>query len=557
MSAPRWWVRAVDALPLLAVAYALQALFAAWSARRPYPYDLEWMEGGMLAHGWRLQRGLPVYAEPSADWVPYVYPPGYASLLAATGDQLGFSAGRSLSILGILAAATAIVAIVARHGRSLPLGLLAAGLFLQSYRATGAFMDLVRPDSVAVALGLWAVALTLDGRRGTPAAGGLLLCAAFLVKHNLAALGVPLALGLWAWRGWRGALQFGLTAAVPAAAMTAYLQWRSGGGFLTYLIAVPGSHPMFWDRGMPGSIGETANWLGLVVITSGLGLALAARHADTRVHPAVPAVAALAAGGLLAAWAVTRPDVVGAATPPRPLMGVAFFALGSAAGSAAVAALSSVVERKVDGRYWTAFGLLATTIGLSWLMRAHNGGFTNVLIPMHAAMCALFGVWLGRLRHRWPNLAAYTFGAALVGAQSLWLTSMTQLEPITPTPEDYRAGAEMVDALDAHCDGPIFSPFAAWLPVEVGQPPSTHLIAIWDIDHKRGPLHRSMKVFEAAMADHRFACVVEGGKQPLTYGVQKHYQLLRSVRVTPKALVPKTGWRVQPQKILTPNAVDR
>ena len=43
--------------------------------RLSYPLDLEWMEGGILTHALRLGRGLPLYAEPSVDFVSFLYTP--------------------------------------------------------------------------------------------------------------------------------------------------------------------------------------------------------------------------------------------------------------------------------------------------------------------------------------------------------------------------------------------------------------------------------------------------------------------------------------------------
>jgi hypothetical protein len=55
-------------------AYAL-LLLGVVAARFGHPYELEWMEGGMLAHALRVLEGKPVYAKPSVDFVAYMYPP--------------------------------------------------------------------------------------------------------------------------------------------------------------------------------------------------------------------------------------------------------------------------------------------------------------------------------------------------------------------------------------------------------------------------------------------------------------------------------------------------
>ena len=46
-------------------------------SRFPYPFGLEWMEGGILAHALRIAEGQPTYAAPSVDFIPFLYTPLY------------------------------------------------------------------------------------------------------------------------------------------------------------------------------------------------------------------------------------------------------------------------------------------------------------------------------------------------------------------------------------------------------------------------------------------------------------------------------------------------
>ena len=79
----------VDLIPALVALALLGNLALLWTARIPYPYDLEWMEGGMLAHAWRLNQGLGIYVAPGPDFIPFVYPPGYSSVVAVFGQAFG------------------------------------------------------------------------------------------------------------------------------------------------------------------------------------------------------------------------------------------------------------------------------------------------------------------------------------------------------------------------------------------------------------------------------------------------------------------------------------
>jgi len=40
-----------------------------------YPFHLEWMEGQVIDVISRVTHGLPVYTEPSIDYVPFIYTP--------------------------------------------------------------------------------------------------------------------------------------------------------------------------------------------------------------------------------------------------------------------------------------------------------------------------------------------------------------------------------------------------------------------------------------------------------------------------------------------------
>ena len=75
----------------------LSWLLVTFAGRVGYPYDLEWMEGGMLVHGHRVLNGEGLYVPPSLDFIPYIYPPLYSWVLAAFGAVFGLWACRLLA----------------------------------------------------------------------------------------------------------------------------------------------------------------------------------------------------------------------------------------------------------------------------------------------------------------------------------------------------------------------------------------------------------------------------------------------------------------------------
>ena len=314
----------VDLLPAAAGLLLAGRVLVGFWGRLWHPFDLEWMEGGMLGHAWRLAHGLPIFTAPSPDWLPYVYPPGYPWLLSllSRAGTLDYTLGRSVSVFSALTICAILTAIFARRGQ-IAVGFVVAACWLGCFRAAGAFYDLVRPDSLGTALLAASLLAALERRRYAPEIAGALLAVAFTVKHHSAAFGFPIVLLLWLREGRGAALRFALCSALPAGLFTLVLQVATGGHFLDYLIAVPASHPMDVPRMWPGVPGELGNWLlpGMVLATGWLLAELAVQRPSvpTPALFALPSLFGLALAGLAAA----RPEVRGVDMPPVPILAIA------------------------------------------------------------------------------------------------------------------------------------------------------------------------------------------------------------------------------------------
>src|SRR5262245_22933328 len=72
--------------------------------RISYPFDLEWMEGGIITHVRRVVTGRPLSAEPSLEVTAFISPPFcyYVSALVSSVVGLGYFAPRLVSLLSIL-----------------------------------------------------------------------------------------------------------------------------------------------------------------------------------------------------------------------------------------------------------------------------------------------------------------------------------------------------------------------------------------------------------------------------------------------------------------------
>jgi hypothetical protein len=54
-----------------------------------YPFPLEWMEGGTVDVVQRVIRHQPLYTQPTAEYVPYIYPPLYYWVSAQIARVIG------------------------------------------------------------------------------------------------------------------------------------------------------------------------------------------------------------------------------------------------------------------------------------------------------------------------------------------------------------------------------------------------------------------------------------------------------------------------------------
>jgi len=105
-----WIALAVPAL------WQIARLGHAVGGRFMYPYDLEWMEGGLLQHAQRISDGQGIYVAPSIDFIPYLYTPLYPGMLSLLGSAVGitYQLGRALSILSLLGITAVAIASIVR-----------------------------------------------------------------------------------------------------------------------------------------------------------------------------------------------------------------------------------------------------------------------------------------------------------------------------------------------------------------------------------------------------------------------------------------------------------
>lgn len=209
-------------------------------SRIKYPYELEWIEGGILEQVQRLVKGQGIYIAPSIDFVPFLYPPGYFYLAAVFSSLIGdgFFPLRIVSFTASLISFVVIFLIVKDETKNWWVSLLSSGLFAAAYRVTGAWLDIARVDSLFLALLLFCIYFVRKEKSYVNTVfAGIFAALTFLTKQTALIAIIPIVLYLF-WRNWKYALCFLTTAVVLAGTITLILNQRSDGWYIYYVFTL-------------------------------------------------------------------------------------------------------------------------------------------------------------------------------------------------------------------------------------------------------------------------------------------------------------------------------
>ena len=148
-------IRSAAQVTIIALSFMVFWHFATLMlVRIPYPFLLEWMEGGTVDHVCRVIEGKNLYPPPTLDYLPFIYPPLY-NILGASAFILFGETLSSLRLISLMATLGTII-LIYDSAKSLTKqhlsGVIAATTYCASYGVTGGFMDLARVDSTALFL---------------------------------------------------------------------------------------------------------------------------------------------------------------------------------------------------------------------------------------------------------------------------------------------------------------------------------------------------------------------------------------------------------------------
>lgn len=482
---------------LLAMAATLVFLWCV-AQRILYPFELEWMEGGSLQHLVRLAEGLPLYATPSIEFVPFPYPPLYYYAALALSPLLGIELAtlRLVSLVSTIGTAVLLFVLVRFETRRVEAATAAAGLYLASYLESGAYMDVARLDAFFFFLALASLCCL---RMRDDAVGwvlaALLAAAATATKQTAPAIFAPVL--LWAFAkehlahagggmGSRRALVLAAVFCVATGLAAAAFSAGGNGAFFDYVFGAQAAHEIRWSM-VPAFFGvDLFSVLPLATLVAAIGL-----------------------------WRFAAPEA-------RVFYAAVFLGV----------CLACIVPR------------------------VKVGGAMNNLLPLHATAILLAGVGFGA----WANAhtASRRFAhLAMLGlvAQFAWLGFDPRIA--LPRPGDEAAGLRFVEQL-RQVEGEILIPAHGYLARQAGKSVFAHQMPIDDLEDSGLAASQALRrEFARAIEARRFALIVDSSSRflegyPEAGWLAAHYRLQGPVFRAPRTLVPRSGWPVSPGRVWVP-----
>ena len=498
---------------LLALSAAVAIAAYGWVAlhRLGYPYELQWMEGGSVELVGRVLAGHTLYSSPSLAFAPWPYPPLFfwASAGLAKVVGLGFLPLRLVSLVSSVGALALLGAVVMYETGDRLAALATAGLYVATFRRTGAWFDIGRVDSMFMALTL---ATLLVGRRAHATRGGLvvgvLAFASFATKQTALVALAPLLLVLLATRPRVGlpatAVLVTLLGASTLAGNALTHGWYGFFVFseLAHQPVVRGQWTGFWTHDVLGAMP-----LALVAIVG--GATFLARHARERGRGPVKKTVLFyvaAAGGLLAA---------------------------------------------------------------GWSSRLHSGGFDNVLMPAYAALALLAGLSLALVRGAGAGVRGA--GAGMRGAGAgvrpggvmatlLAVALVAQIALLRyplgaqlPTAADARAGDQLIAELRS-LPGRVLVPDHPYYATLAGKGTSAQQAGLGDLLRSGGG--RGQRALRASLPGSLRAMGIDAvvldnrlDEGPLADELRRDFVLTPRRLISGQALLPVTDLRQRPERL--------
>ncbi len=221
--------------------------------------------------------------------------------------------------------------------------------------------------------------------------------------------------------------------------------------------------------------------------------------------------------------------------------------------------LSALLPQRDEQRGRALFYILmgGGLVTSAWLSRLHAGAHENVLIPAHAAIAMLFGLYLARSSGVASGASA---GTSAVLPANVCMIVIVQLGMLiadprieVPTARDVDMGRQLVARI-ASAPGEVWLPQHGYLASLAGKQTYAHSMAVYDIIRAGDVRDREQLVAEARamLAQQRFDLVIVDRLGWLREDLTRAYEPVGPVFTSPTGFWTRTGMRVRPQMVYKP-----
>lgn len=477
------------ALLPISIAFIILFFYVALS-RVDYPFELNWMEGGVSSVVERIMAGQSIYAQPSLEYVPFTDTPLYyllTSLIANLAGH-GFIVLRSVSIVSTFFCFLLIYLFVKHETKSAFLGILSAGLFAAFYNVSGGWMDLGRIDSFSLFILLSALFVIRFYRNNKSyLAGGILLFLAFFANQFSIIL-IIFILGYGVIYNRRSILPVLLSSVVLIIASTFIMD-------------------KFYD-----------NWYSYFVINLPLNFEISKSN-------------------IFLFWT-------------EGLFRVCMVPIGFIIYNIYSNFKSGIKQWGWGFNMFAGAGMIL----MAWFLVVSSGSMENALLPAYAVIAILFGTSLNEILKKFKGKPGFNVSKLKDIIYILAILQFVSLiyDPgrLIPSREDRTAGEKFIESISKE-DGDIFIPSHGYLAAMAGKRRFSHEKAIYDVC-RNGNDEAAAKLTEQikeAFANEDFAAVVyDDFYSPVRrFDVDSNYVFERYMFTDDVDFFPVVGKQVRPQ----------
>ncbi|MCX7879284.1 MAG: hypothetical protein N2517_01325 [Ignavibacteria bacterium] len=217
--------------------------------RLGYPYELEWMEGGTIEHILRLIENKSIFAEPSLEFIPYIYTPlfYYLGYLLSFVSAPSFFTLRLLAILSFVVSEIIIFKIVKDQTGDNFYAAIGMGLFGLSYSTTGYWFDIARVDTTANLFFILSFYFLIKEKKVHQVLSGTFAFLAFYTKQSYLFIHPFLLIALF-FKNRRLSYTNGIVYFLSIAVSTAVEYYVSNGWYIFWNFSFPSSHHWILSR---------------------------------------------------------------------------------------------------------------------------------------------------------------------------------------------------------------------------------------------------------------------------------------------------------------------